>query len=679
MSIRVGQQTSLSNTLTLTSSDSNLITLESEFGESDILINIGRYVFGQTNNNGSQILNIRTLDTNKDIVCFKDDSIIMYQNVEFQSDPGEASVTSANAIVINNNVSNTHFIRATSNLNSNNTTLLLEATTSDDGTLYVGGYIGIGTTVPDTTYSIYATSNIHTDTELYSTTTYTSNIYTTKIGFQPNTEVYDANGVIVTDNCITISSNVIKIDFENVIITNNIAQAFNFTNADISISKMSESTINNITVVNSKARVQPFIINHTYISGGFTDFDEGGPFLINSQFLPPDSLNEITLTEIFKISPYGNLLMGGRYKLQDPNFSPSDYMIRGEIDSIRDQYFDGFLYFSSFKNENSTETEGTSFVVTKEGHLTIGDKNNSTSMVTLTNKTASNGIPIMKCYISDAQDKILHITNNATICFDETPVNTNKYDIESKGFCYFDNIETKNIIGYESAPINITSLITPSATVTNASINMLHINELGAAYVGVQNVDLSNIPQSMKLYIQGNSRFETSAYSPCIDIDDTSGYVSIGKTSPLQQLDVSGHAIISGNLGIGTTNPTSGLSVYKNSEIGKGLLGTDNGPYFKQSGWSGYFAVHNIPLIQYGIADGSCGTIYIQLKNIDGNRLANISLSFIKAVGKDVEIFKLNTHKSDDLVVTTSTTSPNTITIGSVPNCKMSLTIIGSC
>ena len=137
-----------------------------------------------------------------------------------------------------------------------------------------------------------------------------------------------------------------------------------------------------------------------------------------------------------------------------------------------------------------------------------------------------------------------------------------------------------------------------------------------------------------------------------------------------------------GNVGIGTVTPL-GLDVYKNSSIGEGLLGNYNsysgGPFFKQQGWGSTGTTHTISYPDYCVNDNSSGTINIQIKSASGDKLGNVSISFLKKNSTDVDIFSIYYHKTANMTTLTVSPSTNDIQVSTDSDCAISWSSTGSC
>ena len=138
-----------------------------------------------------------------------------------------------------------------------------------------------------------------------------------------------------------------------------------------------------------------------------------------------------------------------------------------------------------------------------------------------------------------------------------------------------------------------------------------------------------------------------------------------------------------GNLGIGTTSPTTTLDVYGNSYIGKGLRGEYNsfqgGPFHKQVGWDIASTSHTIAYPSYCVTNNSSGTIHIQVKSATADKLGNASVSFLKANATNVDLFTIHYHKTTNLTTFTIAASTNDITVTTDSDCAISWSSIGSC
>lgn len=443
MSISIGSSLTNLKVLTINSDNSNVINLDSS--TSNILINVGEFTFGQSFNSS----NVKALNITKgteQIVTFNDSSIIMHKNVTFASDSSSAEI-STNAVLIDNNQSNQAFISATSN-----DIKLLEATTEYDGTLYVGGHIGIGVSVPDTSYSIYADSNIYTNTSIQSATVQTGTLFTDIIEFSG---VNDPS-LKGSSNIIAITPNRIVLDFDEVVIRNQRIEDFT-TFIDIRVTNTAQfdkaTVACNMTFCNiDDASRTPFRVVQSLTNGQISNY-LGNPITVISQ-MPSTPEN---FDEILQLSSYGHLILGGNVR---DTVNTIDYLLRGSLSENRSSNFEGFVHFST----SNQGVENTAFVVNKEGHLAIGNPASTsvlelnsfvsetyspTSMMTLSNVL---DIPLMQAYSGTS---VIQLTSNATLCFTDAPMDTTKYDIESTKTSYLSNIETSSILGIGSIPINL--------------------------------------------------------------------------------------------------------------------------------------------------------------------------------------------------------------------------------
>lgn len=461
MSISIGSSLNTQNVLTINSDNSNVINLDSS--TSNVLINIGDFTIKQTSDAFSIV-------TGTDLLAnFTEHAINIY----------DAITLSTSTITVDSiDEPSTPLIITTSN-----DTTLFKTTAEDNGTLYVGGHISIGSTSPNNAYSVYATSNIYTGASVYSQNVYTNAIYTDRISY--NGTPQDPPTQSSSQNNITISSKRIVIDFDEVVILNQTDIEGGFIDLTVS----NTAYFNGYTVAkhlhlsNVDISTNPLKIIQSLMDGDISNH-LGNPISVISQM--PGSSGNTGYEEILQLSAYGHLIMGGNVRDIE---NIQDYMIRGSLSESRANNFDGFLYFSCSNQNNETS----SFVVNKEGHLCIGnshttsmfelnsvhetDGNIPTNMMTLSN---THNIPIMKCYSSNS---MLHITENATLCFSDSPINITKYDIESTRTSYLNTIETASIIGIGSYPIdmkysimsNVSNIIALNITSEEAYIESLRV------------------------------------------------------------------------------------------------------------------------------------------------------------------------------------------------------------
>jgi len=180
----------------------------------------------------------------------------------------------------------------------------------------------------------------------------------------------------------------------------------------------------------------------------------------------------------------------------------------------------------------------------------------------------------------------------------------------------------------------------------------------------------------------------TTATANKVAVRDASAYlyasgVGIGTTVARQSLDIVGDTILTGNLGIGTTIPGSGVNIYQTTNVGTGLSGVYDsyvgGPFWKQRGWNSPSSSHTIAFPEYCVADNSSGTITIQVKSSSNHKMANVSLSFLKKYGESVDLFTIYYHKTDDLITLTVAASTNNIVVTTDNDCAIAWSSMGAC
>jgi len=220
----------------------------------------------------------------------------------------------------------------------------------------------------------------------------------------------------------------------------------------------------------------------------------GNPISVKSQHL-----NIQEDPTILELSSCGNLVLGDYPSLSfvDNTNIICDYVLRGNIPTNREKHFKGYLSFAS------DGIEKTSFNVNKLGQLSIGSSKPSaildivndftgfetdyvkpSSIIHLRNST-SNQLPFLKCANSNLK-MFFQITSNATLCFNENPVNTDLYNIESDNN-YLSNIETCKISSYY--PDGIINL----SYSTLSNVNMVVSCNIDTSNLKTSNLSVQNI------------------------------------------------------------------------------------------------------------------------------------------------------------------------------------------
>lgn len=257
---------------------------------------------------------------------------------------------------------------------SPNDVVLLEGSDSNNGTLYVGGYVSIGTTSYTSGNSLYAVSNIRTDTDIVCENTRAKNVYVDKLR---QTGSDEANGGNQVGNEIQFTSNAVdgykmqliaktinlKADNINLDATTTTIEGFTLSGETLSDFTINDSTASKLTVKNTATGDPPESGTSLLIQHNVADnTDTFSPLLIKSQI--GFSTTETTYKEVLKISKEGHMLIG----VNMPT-SNTDYIIRGRISSTYEANYNGFLHFSSYDDTDSAETE--KFVIDKTGNIYI--------------------------------------------------------------------------------------------------------------------------------------------------------------------------------------------------------------------------------------------------------------------------------------------------------------------
>lgn len=262
-----------------------------------------------------------------------------------------------------------------------NTTLpnvvLLEGSDSNNGTLYVGGYVSIGTTSYKSGDSLYTVSNIRTDKDIVCKNTRAENVYADLVrqtgsdeATLNNTGYGDGNQIGFTSNAaegykMQLIAKTIDLVAENINLTATATTIGGFTLSGETLSDftINDSTASKLTVKNTATGDQAqsgtsLLIQHNVAN----NTDTFSPLLIESQI--GFSTTETTYKEVLKISKEGHMLVG--VNMQTSNI---DHIIRGRIRSTYDSNYNGFLHFSTYDDGASAETE--KFAIDKSGNTYI--------------------------------------------------------------------------------------------------------------------------------------------------------------------------------------------------------------------------------------------------------------------------------------------------------------------
>ena len=486
MSIHIGSVPLSQNStdvFTIYSTKSNVVKLQSP--SNTVLMDIGDYNVGQRSSNGPFVFsyknsNIITYDSNnisfnRDIVATCNLNIL--GSLKTSSELSSSKLSTGN-LIIKNPISNGDRIIDCSSNNIETFYLIND----NNGTGYIGGRLGIGVIPSNKKYSLITSSNIFVNGDI-------------------SGEKVIADKIISNNNVcqILFDTNSITIDAPTVTVNNlylggqNIFSKLQCTDAaDIKGLLLAS----NVSIHNKDAVKNPFKINQRLINLLHANNIYGNPISVKSQHI-----NIQEDPTIFELSSCGNLVLGDYPSLRfvDNTNIICDYVLRGNIPANREKHFKGYLSFSS------DGIEKTSFNVNKSGQLSIGSLNNlgildivndftgseidyvkPTSIIHLRNNNTSNELPFFKCANSNL--KMFQITSNATICFNETPMNTGLYNIESDNN-YLSNIDTCKISSYYPDGIINMSYSTLSNLNTVVSCN-IDTSNLRTSNLSVQNMNV---------------------------------------------------------------------------------------------------------------------------------------------------------------------------------------------
>lgn len=267
----------------------------------------------------------------------------------------------------------------------NDETVLFESSHSNNGTLYVGGFLGIGTTTRyDSNDSLHALTNIRTDKDIFCKTIEASESVNVKFirSIPSNVGVIDSNGsyssgneiqliqkgskenIVLIADTITLLGTTINLNAGSTTIANLEikTQTFSGINLNDSIASKLIVTTNPPSVERASAITSSssssLLIQHDVVS----DTDTFTPLLIESQI---GFSTDKSYKDILKVSKEGHLLIGVNMIT-----SNTDSIIRGRISSAYDSSYSGLLHLSSYDyNSNGEETD--LFVIDKSGNTYI--------------------------------------------------------------------------------------------------------------------------------------------------------------------------------------------------------------------------------------------------------------------------------------------------------------------
>lgn len=496
MSIHIGlvplNQTQ-NDVFTIYSTKSNLINIQSQ--SNIVFMDIGDYKLGQLSNESFSFSysnsNIITFDSelitfNRNIIATSNLNIKGFINIsnDITADIGIycSNLSTSNLFIKNNLTDGSKVFECSSN---NMETVYVK--NEDNGIVYVGGRLGIGRVPYDKNYSLMTSSNIYIDGYIQGT-----NIITNRVTLNSNLGIggmfFNENGDIVISCERDVIVNNLVLDGQNKFARLECTEFANISGLLLA---------SNISVFNKTLNTNPFKINQRLINSQQGNNQTGNPISVVSQH--PNIVDKDPT--IFELSSCGNLILGDFPSLSTTSTGISiinDYVIRGNIPSNRERHFRGYLNFSS---NNDVKTE---FIVNKSGQISIGSSSDGSAMleivngfkgiephyvkpdsiIYLRNESSSNELPFLKCENSNIIK--FQITSNGSICFEDSPLNIYKYNIESSNN-YLRNIDTCKITCCDSSGIidmvtstlsNITDVYSCNIETSNLSTICLYSNRM---------------------------------------------------------------------------------------------------------------------------------------------------------------------------------------------------------
>ena len=373
----------------------------------------------------------------------------------------------------------------------NNDIPIVYVSNKDNGQMYIEGGIGIGTTLQEG-YGIYTESNIRIEKTLDS-----SNIFTNNVEYSESS----ITGIYMTDRVLTIGSE--NVAAQTLIDNFTVGDTINLTSVVVSDSTYINNNLfaSNVTITNNNANISPLRIINKNVN------DTIPVLKVLSEY---SSNNDVYTSNIFQITSKGHIVMGV-YSDTDTSISDKEYMIRGDIDSIRTPYFNGFLHFT-----NSNVYQNTT--VSQEGYIGIGNGNsNITSMlqiknnlygnenttlpdnfIQLENVLSSNNSTNKLSFIKGISNNntLFEITSNGSLIFDNIPIDINEYNIAASNIKVY-NLDTQNIDNISGNPIsfeyNTLSNVTNIYGVTFFASNATMYNDLNVGSYNIQLAELISV------------------------------------------------------------------------------------------------------------------------------------------------------------------------------------------
>lgn len=453
MSIQVGTTPLFQpheNVINVMSNRSNVVKLNSD--TNNVFMEMGQFKIGQVSNIDTITYSI--YDSNIELARFSKDTISLLRPIS-ATEP----IQIRSSLTIQGDITSSYIY--TCNINILNTSNNLVGYITQDGSMYVKNYIGIGT-FHNSNYSIYATSNIYTEKEITG-----SNMYANSFAFEPK-----GSGIYLTSNTMLLDAGTVFVNNLNI----QGLSAFDDILVKNTATFANQAYASNLILINKNAFTNPLLITQRLVNNNFGDLISGNTMSVISEF--PGIGNQYTM----QLSARGHLVLGGVP-------GNPEYFVRIDVDDYKYPYFAGFMKFTN----SNLATD--SFTVNKYGYLSIGNPDTTamlevkynydgseqylnvpTSMIKLQNSYQTNSIPYLECKLPDNSFK-MQITSNATLSFYKNPVNPYKYEIESSNLSLFNTIEVNSIrpfnnkINFENSTVeNIGNLNIQNGILSNVFV-----------------------------------------------------------------------------------------------------------------------------------------------------------------------------------------------------------------